>query len=55
MKGDRFVKVDFWIANNIANIYLLGNYPRDLQGGNKLACGAGSQKPETEKKFQARE
>jgi len=24
--------------------YLLGNYPfRDLQGGNKLACGAGSE------------
>jgi len=24
----------------------VGNYPsRDLQGGSKLACGAGSQKP----------
>jgi len=30
-------------------IYLLSNHPsRDLQGGKKLACGAGSQKPETE-------
>jgi len=30
-------------------IYLLGNYAsRDLQGGFKLACGAGSQNFETE-------
>jgi len=29
--------------------YLLSNYPsRDLQGGNKLACDAGSQKSESE-------